>query len=71
MPIDITINNISGASPYDVYLCDNPVSVCVYIDTVSSLPYIFQVPSLMSNDNDFNLKIVDNNGCTTYQYLSV
>lgn len=71
MPIDITINNISGASPYDVYLCDNPVSVCVYIDTVSSLPYVFQVPSLMSNDNDFNLKIVDNNGCTTYQYLSV
>lgn len=71
MPIDITINNISGASPYDVYLCDNPVSVCVYIDTVSSLPYIFQVPSLMSNDNDFNLKIVDNNGCTTYQYLSI
>jgi hypothetical protein len=71
MPIDITINNISGASPYDVYLCDNPVSVCVYIDTVSSLPYVFQVPSLMSNDNDFNLKIVDNNGCTTYQYLSI
>jgi len=71
MPIDITINNISGASPYDVYLCDNPVSVCIYIDTVSSLPYVFQVPSLMSNDNDFNLKIVDNNGCTTYQYLSV
>lgn len=71
MPIDITINNISGASPYDVYLCDNPVSVCVYIDTVSSLPYVFQVPSLMSNDNDFNLKIVDNNGCISYQYLSI
>jgi hypothetical protein len=71
MPIDITINNISGSSPYDVYLCDNPISVCVYIDTISSLPYVFGVPSLMLNDNDFNLKIVDNNGCITYQYLSI
>jgi len=71
MPIDITINNISGASPYDVYLCDNPVTFCVYIDTISSLPYLFEVPSVMSNDNDFNLKIVDNNGCISYQYLSI
>jgi hypothetical protein len=71
MPIDITINNISGASPYDVYLCDNPVTFCVYIDTISSLPYLFEVPSVMSNDNDFNLKIVDNNGCISYQYLNV
>jgi len=71
MPIDITINNISGASPYDVYLCDNPVTFCVYIDTISSLPYLFEVPSVMSNDNNFNLKIVDNNGCISYQYLNV
>ena len=69
MPIDITINNISGASPYDIYLCDNPVTFCVYIDTISSLPYVFEVPSLMSNDNDFNLKVVDNNGCSVYETL--
>lgn len=71
MPIDITINNISGASPYDIYLCDDPVSVCIYIDTISSLPYDFEVPYIMSNNNNFNLKIVDNNGCTSYKYLSV
>jgi hypothetical protein len=71
MPIDITINNISGSSPYDVYLCDNPITVCIYIDTISSFPYLFEVPNIMSNNNDFNLKIVDNNGCISYQYLIV
>lgn len=71
MPIDITINNISGSSPYDIYLCDNPVTVCVYIDTITSLPYEFEVPSIMSNENDFNLKIVDNNGCTVYEILNL
>lgn len=71
MPIDVTINNISGASPYDVYLCNNSVSICVYIDTISSLPYVFEVPFPMSNDTDFNLKIVDNNGCVTFQNLNI
>ena len=69
MPVDITINNISGASPYDVYLCNHPITFCVYIDTILSFPYVFEVPSIMLNDNKFNLKIVDNNGCTSIQYL--
>jgi hypothetical protein len=71
MPIDITINNISGSSPYNIYLCDNPVKVCVYINTITSTPYEFTVPQLMSNNSEFNLKIVDNNGCSVYQYLSI
>lgn len=71
MPTDITINNISGASPYDIYLCDNPITVCVYISTISSLPYQFEVPGVLSNENDFNLKIVDNNGCTVYETLTI
>lgn len=71
MPIDITINNITGASPYDVYVCDDPVSTCIYIDTISILPYQFEVPNIMSSNTVFNLKIVDNNGCLTYQTLTV
>ena len=71
MPIDITINNISGASPYNVYLCDNPISICIYINTITTTPYLFEVPSIMNKDTDFNLKIVDNNGCISDQYLSI
>jgi hypothetical protein len=65
MPIQITITDISGASPYDIYICDNPITVCTYIDTISgtSLPYSFEVPFYLEGLIDFNLKIVDNNDC--------
>jgi len=65
MPIQITITNISGASPYDIYLCDDPITVCTYIDTISgsSLPYVFNVPFYLEGLIDFNLKIVDDNNC--------
>ena len=45
MPTNININNISGATPFNVYLCDEFNITCIYIDTVpsSSLPYNFQV----------------------------
>ena len=73
MPTTITINGLSGTSPYDVYLCDNPVSTCIYIDTItsSSLPYDFDVPSIMESQNDFNLKIIDDNGCEVIENLTV
>ena len=71
MPIDITINNITGSSPYDIYICDDPVTTCIYVDTISSLPYQFEVPSVMSTNTIFNLKVVDNNGCTTYENLTL
>ena len=65
MPTNININNISGATPFNVYLCDEFNITCVYIDTVpsSSLPYVFQVPSIMEGQISFNIKVVDNNGC--------
>ena len=65
MPIQVTIDSISGASPYDIYLCDDPVTTCVYIDTISgsSIPYTFLVPFYMEGLVDFTLKVVDNNGC--------
>ena len=71
MPIDITINNITGSSPYDIYICDDPVTTCIYVDTISLLPYQFEVPAIMSTNTIFNLKVVDNNGCTTYENLTL
>jgi hypothetical protein len=71
MPTDITINSVNGSSPYDVYLCDNPVTICIYIDTINTTPYVFQVPSIMESQNDFNLKVVDNNGCTVYELVTI
>jgi len=71
MPTDITINNITGSSPFDIYLCDNPITTCVYVDTISSTPYVFEIPSIMENQTSFNLKVVDNNDCTIIQNLII
>ena len=48
MPIDITINNISGASPYDVWVCDDctTAGTCQYIDTITTVPYSFTLPTI-------------------------
>ena len=67
MPTNILINNISGSTPFNVYLCDQSNVTCIYIDSVSSssLPYTFQVPSILENQNIYNIKVIDNNGCTS------
>lgn len=75
MPIEVTINDITGASPYDIYLCDSgtPPVQCVYIDTITSpsLPYTFDVPVIMNTMTSFKLKIVDDNECSTLQPLNL
>jgi hypothetical protein len=73
MPTNINISNISGATPFNVYLCDDTIITCVYIDTIpsSSLPYDFQVPSIMEGQVSFNLKVIDNNGCTSISNILI
>lgn len=73
MPTNININNISGATPFDIYLCDESNITCVYINTIpsSSLPYDFQVPTIMETQTSFNLKVVDNNGCTSISNILI
>lgn len=69
MNVDITISTMSGTLPYSIYLCDDPITTCLYIDNTSTLPYTFTVPSFMSTLSSFNLKIIDSNGCITTQNL--
>jgi len=69
MPTDITINNITGSTPFQVYVCDDPINTCVYVDTISSLPYVFQIPQILDGQSSYNLKIVDNNGCIIIENL--
>lgn len=63
MVTQVTISSITGQSPYDIYICQPDGSGCFYIDTISSVPYIFNIPVPYNEYNSYMLKIVDNIGC--------
>jgi hypothetical protein len=73
MPIDITINNISGSTPFDVYVCDTGMTSCVYVSTINSvdLPYTFEVPIIYANSTGFNLRVIDDNECQINEILTI
>lgn len=66
----ININVIAGQSPFDIYLCDNPITTGIYIDTITSFPYEFQIPVVIEGQNDYTLKVIDNNGCESFKILT-
>jgi hypothetical protein len=73
MPTDITINNISGSTPFDVYVCDTGYTSCVYVSTITSgdLPYTFEIPPVYSSLADFIVKVVDDNDCVVTDTVTV
>ena len=73
MPTTITINNISGATPYDIYVCDSSEITCIYIETINigDLPTNVNVPSVMEGQSSYVLKIIDNNNCVVKETLTI
>jgi len=65
MPTTITVNNITGSTPYDVYICLSGGSPCYYITSINSgdLPYDFTVPKPIEMFPYYCMKIVDADGC--------
>jgi hypothetical protein len=72
MPNYITIDSITGQSPYNVYLCDVSFANCIYINTITDLdiPYTFEAPPLYDNTTNIVIRSVDNNGCSTENYVN-
>lgn len=65
MPIEITISDITGTTPFDVYVCDTGNTTCIYVNTINSgdLPYVFRVPLIFQNLPGYNLKVIDDIDC--------
>ena len=65
MAIKVTISNITGVTPYDIYICQPDGTSCFYIDTITSLelPYQFDIPVPYDTASQYMLKAIDNNDC--------
>jgi hypothetical protein len=73
MPTSITINNITGSSPYDVYLSQVDQSSFYYIEQIESgdLPHTFIVPTLLQNSKQYCLRVEDSDGCIITNCFSI
>jgi len=69
----ITINSVTGPTPYNVYLCGHPVSFnddnCYYIGTTSTLPYTITIPNCLQTISKYTLKVINGDGCINYTIL--
>lgn len=63
MSVQVTISGITGTSPYDVYVCQPNGSGCFYVDTVSTIPYVFTIPQPYDTSLAYMLKIIDSQNC--------
>jgi hypothetical protein len=63
MAVQVTISSVTGQSPYDVYVCQTNGSACFYITTISSTPYVFDIPVPYNILSAYMLKLIDGNNC--------
>lgn len=65
MPLRVTISNITGATPFHIYICQVDGTSCFYINTItiSQLPYEFDIPEPVNNSTQYMINAVDANNC--------
>jgi hypothetical protein len=73
MPTQITINTLSGLSPFDVYTCDTGYTSCIYVSTITSgqIPYTFTIPFIQEGMNPIGLEVIDNANCIIRENLTL
>ena len=63
MALQVTINDITGQTPFDIYICQSDGTGCFYMATISTTPYVFDIPPPYDTSIEYMLKVVDRNGC--------
>lgn len=71
MAVQVTINGITGTTPFDIYICQNNGTGCFYISTINSTPYVFDIPEPYNTSSTYMLKVVDANNCVVTGVQSV
>lgn len=63
MPVQVTINNVSGTTPYYLYICDPDLITCFYATSFDGAPFTYDIPSPWDTMNEFCVKIIGSDGC--------
>ena len=58
----VTITSVTANTPVEIYYCNSMSGDCVYVATVSTFPFYFDVPTPYDL-TDYIVKIIDINGC--------
>ena len=66
----VTITSVTANTPVDIYYCDSMSENCVYVSTVSTFPYIFEVFPPYNTEN-INLKIIDSQNCEIIETILI
>lgn len=61
MAIRVEITGITGQSPYNIFICQYDGSNCVFISTITTTEYGFDIPYPYNLSNSYLLKIIDGN----------
>ena len=51
MSQEVTISSVTANTPVDIYYCDSMSASCIYVATVATFPYTFEVPDSYSDEN--------------------
>ena len=70
MQHDLTINSITGTSPFDVYVCDITNTYCFFVSGITTSSFTFTVPTPLNGVEELLLKVVDSTGCEKFTYYS-
>jgi hypothetical protein len=66
----VTITSITANTPVEIYYCGPTSGDCVYVATISTVPYTFEVPDPVDYV-DYLIKIVDVNGCVDGEFVYI
>ena len=70
MPNIVQINSLSGTAPFDLYVCDQTISYCFFVASISGSQYTFNVPHPLDSTTPIILKVIDANNCEVIYLLS-
>jgi hypothetical protein len=70
MSQQVTITSVTANTPVNIYYCDSLSASCVFVSSVATFPFVFDVPAPYDEQN-FVIKIEDTSGFEDYKTIDI